>query len=153
MKKDKKPATFADEHVETTRVSLKVYWYYLQKMGLVCFFGFLFFLAMNFAFSLVRSFWLSAWSDNANNDPVELEVRLSVFVGIGTFEILFLYVSNVFLIYATVNSSLRLHMPLLCNMLCAPITFFDTTPLGRILNRFSKVNFIVISFTHSFLGH
>lgn len=133
--------TFADEHVETTRVSFKVYLYYFRKMGLFCFFGFMIFLALNFVFSMIRAFWLSAWSDNVTRDTMGLETRLSVFVGLGTCEILFLYVSNVFLIYATVNSSLRLHMPLLCNMLCAPITFFDTTPLGRILNRFSKVWF------------
>ena len=42
-----------------------------------------------------------------------------------------LYVGNV-------GAGRVLHTGLLKNMLASPMSFFDTTPLGRILNRFSK---------------
>ena len=38
----------------------------------------------------------------------------------------------------TVNSSKTMHWSLLDRIMRAPMAFFDTTPLGRIVNRFSK---------------
>lgn len=38
----------------------------------------------------------------------------------------------------TVHASRKLHWSMLGRVLHAPMTFFDTTPVGRIINRFSK---------------
>ena len=40
--------------------------------------------------------------------------------------------------YGALQASRRLHEALLSNVLKCPMSFFDTTPLGRIINRFSK---------------
>lgn len=42
------------------------------------------------------------------------------------------------MVKGTVNSSVTLHRSLLEQIMRAPLSFFDTTPLGRIVNRFSK---------------
>ena len=39
----------------------------------------------------------------------------------------------------SLKASKTLHDGMLRNVLRSPMSFFDTTPLGRILNRFSKV--------------
>ena len=42
------------------------------------------------------------------------------------------------LAYGAMQSSIILHKELLSNCLRLPISFYDTTPLGRVVNRFSK---------------
>ncbi len=51
---------------------------------------------------------------------------------------LFFFVGAISLVKGTVNSSVTLHRTLLERIMHAPLSFFDTTPLGRIVNRFSK---------------
>lgn len=58
---------------------------------------------------------------------------------------LFFLLSGIFTIIATlalyignIHAGKTLHASLVKNILASPMMFFDTTPLGRILNRFSK---------------
>ena len=41
-------------------------------------------------------------------------------------------------IYGTISASKKMHNDLLNNVLRSPMSFFDMTPVGRLLNRFSK---------------
>uniref|UniRef100_A0A3B4B8H9 Uncharacterized protein n=1 Tax=Periophthalmus magnuspinnatus TaxID=409849 RepID=A0A3B4B8H9_9GOBI len=56
---------------------------------------------------------------------------------------IFVFVATVFLANASVSASRILHSKLLNNILRVPMVFFDTTPTGRILNRFAKDIFTV----------
>lgn len=40
--------------------------------------------------------------------------------------------------WSLIRTARNLHHDMLVNILRSPMTFFDTTPTGRILNRFSK---------------
>ncbi|CAD5214570.1 unnamed protein product [Bursaphelenchus okinawaensis] len=127
-----------EEFVETGRVSPSIYMHYFKSMNFAFFLCFVFGMVMNQGLSILRSFWLSDWSDNTEHDRYTLGTRLTVFGAFGLLEVVSLYFASIFLILGGVNSSIRLHGPLLYRILRAPVVFFDVTPLGRILNRFGK---------------
>lgn len=55
------------------------------------------------------------------------------------FLVIFMGFASVFQVLGSVNASIRLYTSLLRSIMKAPVTFFDTTPVGRILNRFGQV--------------
>lgn len=46
--------------------------------------------------------------------------------------------SNAFALWGSVRAARKLHAALLTKVLSLPMAFFDTQPLGRLLNRFTK---------------
>ena len=85
--------------------------------------------------------WISYWSDH--NDPEKpiyitsgqgligySSLSLTAFLGIFCTSALFRLTA--------LKAARSFHRQLLSNVLRLPMSFFDTTPLGRVLNRFSK---------------
>lgn len=54
-----------------------------------------------------------------------------------------MFVSVLAVAYGTLNAARLLHKHLLKQVLRCPMSFFDTTPIGRIVNRFSKDMYII----------
>ncbi|KAF9125108.1 Canalicular multispecific organic anion transporter 2 [Mortierella sp. GBA39] len=83
--------------------------------------------------------WLNHWSSVS----LDTTQPIGYFLGIYGAIIFFSMIMNVASIYvamvlAAIRASTRLHDSLLLKMLRLPMAFFDTTPLGRIVNRFSS---------------
>ncbi|KAG0046289.1 hypothetical protein BGZ83_008529 [Gryganskiella cystojenkinii] len=85
------------------------------------------------------SFWLRYWSDAAGQEKYSVTQFLLVY---GGFTIAYMaanmalfYVANV---DAAIMAARHLHDRLLNNLLRQPMSFFDVTPVGRIINRFSS---------------
>ena len=68
---------------------------------------------------------------------------LGVYAGLGGVQSLFTFASAILLAVAVVLASKTLHNKLLKNILRCPMSFFDTTPFGRVLNRFSLDIYII----------
>ncbi|KAF9906392.1 hypothetical protein EC991_000722 [Linnemannia zychae] len=80
--------------------------------------------------------WLSWWTANTFNKSKEFYMILYAVWGIaqGVFQ----FINGFFFSIAGANAAKVLHQRALQNVFRAPSSFFDTTPLGRIINRFSK---------------
>ncbi|EDL94263.1 rCG57643, isoform CRA_a [Rattus norvegicus] len=131
------------EFVETGKVKFSIYLKYLQAVGWWSILFIILFYGLNNVAFIGSNLWLSAWtsdSDNlngTNNSSSHRDMRIGVFGALGLAQGICLLISTLWSIYACRNASKALHGQLLTNILRAPMRFFDTTPTGRIVNRFS----------------
>ncbi|KAI8969939.1 hypothetical protein BDF20DRAFT_915834 [Mycotypha africana] len=72
------------------------------------------------------------------NGKSQLDMYLSIYILITTTNIFVGACRFAALYYGTLRASRKLYLRLLKRILHAPMRFFDVTPIGRILNRFSK---------------
>ncbi|KAK0419050.1 hypothetical protein QR680_013923 [Steinernema hermaphroditum] len=132
-----------EEKAETGRVKFSVYMQYFRAMTWRSVLIFALFFPASYTIQTLRNFWLSDWSnDNAAGadtaSSVSLGTRLGVFGVMGFGELACLLVALLSLISGGIHASMNLHNPLLYNLLRSPLSFYDVTPLGRILNRLGK---------------
>lgn len=82
--------------------------------------------------------WLAYWSSSNITSNSEQNKYVAVYGALGTGQGFFLFMGSFTLAFLAVKASTVLHEKLLDNMLRLPMSFYETTPLGRIVNRFSK---------------
>ncbi|XP_043334219.1 ATP-binding cassette sub-family C member 4-like isoform X1 [Cervus canadensis] len=112
-----------------------------------------FFILVNIAAQVayvLQDWWLAFWanvqSDLYSGVSVKEDVDvmlllnwcLRVYSGLTVSTILFGITRSLLIFYVLVNSSQTLHNKILESILRAPVLFFNSNPIGRILNRFSK---------------
>jgi ABC-type multidrug transport system fused ATPase/permease subunit len=90
--------------------------------------------------SQASSVWLSYWSGHIGPDtPASTNFRyLGVYAVISVVSIVVLVVERWYSAVISLKASRRLHEGLVSTLLHVPLSFIDTTPLGRILNRCSQ---------------
>ncbi|KAI0398246.1 ATP-binding cassette transporter protein [Xylariaceae sp. FL0594] len=86
--------------------------------------------------NIATSLWLSYWT--ADRFGYSEAVYIGVYAGLGTAQAIFLFIFSVMLTVAGTRASKALLRQAVKRTLRAPMSFFDTTPLGRITNRFSR---------------
>uniref|UniRef100_A0A8C0F3Q0 Canalicular multispecific organic anion transporter 1 n=1 Tax=Bubo bubo TaxID=30461 RepID=A0A8C0F3Q0_BUBBB len=130
-------------------VKFSMYLRYLHAVGL----WYSFWVAMGYvgqyAAFVGTNLWLSAWTDDAERYlnqtyPVEQrDLRIGVFGALGVSQALFLLFATLLCAHGAMRASRVMHQQLLSNILRVPMSFFDTTPTGRIVNRFAKDIFTI----------
>uniref|UniRef100_A0A7E4W8A1 ABC-type glutathione-S-conjugate transporter n=1 Tax=Panagrellus redivivus TaxID=6233 RepID=A0A7E4W8A1_PANRE len=132
------------ETVETGRVRPSIYLDYARAATYLLITTFFILFIVYQGITVYRNFWLSAWADD--NDPKKVNAsrhltndqRLGIYAGLGTIEIICMALSLLALAVGSIKASISLHHPVLSAILRSPMSFFDTTPVGRVLNRLAK---------------
>lgn len=138
IKKDKDTLVTQEERM-IGAVSWSVYKKYFKAGGgflkfAVVFFGY----CLSIGNGLAGTSWISYWTSDVQYKRHSEAFYLGVFFGLSVTLGIVTFMRSFLLARFGVSASESLHRKLLDSILRAPSSFFDTTPLGRILSRFSK---------------
>ncbi|XP_039496038.1 multidrug resistance-associated protein 1 isoform X9 [Drosophila santomea] len=128
------------EKSQTGGVEFAVYKHYIKSVGI---FLSVATLVLNFvfqAFQIGSNLWLTQWANDEKvaNDTGLRDMYLGVYGAFGFGQGFTSFFSDLAPALGSLHAARVLHSMLLENVLRAPMTMFDTTPVGRILSRFSK---------------
>ncbi|XP_055346894.1 uncharacterized protein LOC129594288 [Paramacrobiotus metropolitanus] len=142
-RKQSKAKLVAVEHTESGKVKAGIYILFLRHMTWpIVSMVFAFYILSNAA-NVSTNYWLSAWANDSKDaalvsDTSQRDYRLGVYGALGGLQGLFIFLSMITLAFGQLYASRKQHEGMLKRIMRAPMAFFDTTPLGRIVNRFSK---------------
>ncbi|XP_040290616.1 canalicular multispecific organic anion transporter 1-like [Bufo bufo] len=137
------------ETVETGKVKFSLYLKYFRAVGWVYSSSILVTYALQTASFVGQNIWISDWMSDAvpffnqSYPTSQRDMRVGVYGALGVAQGIFVFLSAFLVAAATVRASRLLHSQILRNILHVPMQFFDTTPTGRIVNRFAKDIFTV----------
>ena len=130
------------ESMQTGNVSFQVYVHYFRNLGM---FVTLSIFLINLVYegaNVGKNYWLTVWTDDTKlgNSTEEYwrNVYIGVYIALGVAQSLSSVTIAIIMALSTLKGSSRMHNIMLERVLKSPMSFFDTTPLGRIVNRFAK---------------
>ncbi|BFZ17907.1 hypothetical protein BsWGS_20945 [Bradybaena similaris] len=142
LKKDESKLVQA-EAMETGTVKLNVYMTYVRAIGIGLSIVIIMFSILFNATGIYSNIWLSQWSNDARNPNITADennrnMRLGVYGALGILQGIIVFIASLMRLLGAIKASRVLHIGILSNVIRSPMSFFDTTPSGRIVNRFSK---------------
>lgn len=156
-KSEKKGGLIVVEDKEVGQVTGKVYWRYIVAYGVIPFIALIFFWSGEQAVRVLTSWYLSKWTAaestasyvreaEAAGVPLPPGVSTSYnrmvyvggYLGFALGYVLLTAMRSLMNLLSSLRASRVIHFNALKTLIRAPVTFFDMTPVGRILNRFSK---------------
>ncbi|OQS04209.1 ATP-binding Cassette (ABC) Superfamily, partial [Thraustotheca clavata] len=131
-----------DEERAEGRVSKEVIVAYFKAMGGVCTFFIIAFATLAMQVLKVGSdLWLTMWTNESEHeDPeafrVSSTINMSIYAGLALGSCIMITLQTAAVFVYGLRGSQHLFDAMLRSLLKAPMRFFDTNPIGRILNRF-----------------
>ncbi|NXP45468.1 MRP3 protein, partial [Heliornis fulica] len=127
------------------QVKLTVFWQYVKAVSpvislVIC----LLYCGQNAA-AIGANVWLSDWTNEpvVNGTQHNTAMRIGVYAALGLLQGLLVLICSFTLAMGGINAARTLHAALLENKFHTPQSFYDTTPTGRIINRFSKDIYVI----------
>ncbi|KIK47399.1 hypothetical protein CY34DRAFT_799345 [Suillus luteus UH-Slu-Lm8-n1] len=86
--------------------------------------------------SVMSSYWLIYWQEDKWHQPAGFYT--GIYAALGVSQALTMFMMGGVFALLTYYASQQLHQRSIQRVMYAPMSFFETTPLGRIMNRFAK---------------
>jgi ABC-type multidrug transport system fused ATPase/permease subunit len=145
-------------------VANSVFLYYIAQVGKALVTTVLLLYIVGNCVRIFRDYWISRWAvhdlglvvgysaDSWDDDDV-VYYFLSIYATLGMIIILFTGTRTIIIQVIGLSAARKLHNKMLWRLLKAPVSFFDQTPVGRIVNRFtSDFNTIDRQISDNFVG-
>eukprot|EP01052_Picozoa_sp_SAG31_P024549 SAG31_NODE_2096_length_6455_cov_2.145060_5_plen_346_part_00 len=93
-----------------------------------------------YAFMGFNDRWLAAWVEEQEQYPehIDKDMYIGVYIGGTGFFLLFLLVSSALVQVGAAKASRSVHADCVASIMHAPVHYFETTPSGRLISRFSS---------------
>ncbi|KAI3439159.1 uncharacterized protein J3R85_005115 [Psidium guajava] len=152
-----KSVLIKQEERETGIVSWKVLMRYKGALGglwvvavlFICYFS-------TEVLRISSSTWLSFWTDQSTSENYRPGFYILVYALLSFGQVTVTLTNAYWLIISSLRAAKRLHDSMLQSILRAPMLFFHTNPMGRIINRFAKdlgdIDRNVAQFVNMFMG-
>lgn len=147
------------ETAETGRVKLQVYWEYIKAIGPLLSLFICLLYGCQSTSAIGANLWLAQWTNdaklvaiatNGTNHTIteaapvmDVHTRVGVYAALGITQGFLVMLSTLILSLGKIKAARFLHGALLENKFHTPQSFYDTTPLGRVINRFSKDIYVI----------
>jgi len=142
---EKGRALTKDEDREEGSVSLQAYYHYCKAGGWLGVFGIIFVQSLGKASEIGAGFWLAIWADESltaqfagtplSDDKIQWYLNIYAMLAMGG--VAALTARSLIMAQHRLSASRQLHNELTTSIIRAPVSYFDVTPTGRILNRFA----------------
>ena len=93
-------------------------------------------MASDAGMSVLSNWWLTYWSDSSSGKSQNYFLLIYALINVASAVVSL--IRSLFLAFVALIASRKMFDDMLVTVLHAPMSFFDTTPVGRLVNRFSK---------------
>ncbi|XP_047310142.1 ABC transporter C family member 2 [Impatiens glandulifera] len=156
-RKEEKSVLIKQEERETGVVSSRVLNRYKDALGGLWVVSILF--ACYVSTEILRissSTWLSTWTNQSSSNRYSTNFYNLIYSLLSFGQVLVTLANSYWMILSSLYAARKLHHAMLNSILRAPMVFFHTNPLGRVINRFAKdvgdIDRSIAPFMNMFLG-
>ncbi|KAG8183008.1 hypothetical protein JTE90_017096 [Oedothorax gibbosus] len=143
-----------EEEREKGKINKQVYLMYMKACTVPLALLVIFLIVSTQAMKMGTDFWLSAWSENSvsrtengtkdnesgisDEEAGEISYYINIYAILSGASIVLAFVTNLIAQLTSLKAVKVLHNRMLLNIVKCPMKFFDSTPVGRVINRFSS---------------
>lgn len=125
----------SDEKRETGSIGAKYYFYYMRSAGMCLSLLCILFFGMSITMRMTVDWWVGQWQEGVYDENLTNDEYINIYITMGVIALVFLCLRAITLGYVTQLASVNIFKKIVWNILRRPMSFFDTTPSGVIINR------------------